>query len=320
MKVYGFTTVAPVAGRMAGAVVFYHQIAKRFVELGHEVIVQVRSRRGSFSDITVDGVQYKKTVYPVGADLFLFHSASLELNPNFNQIKVPILYVLHSSAASIWEDINSLTMKDYLISNSKNMMESVKKVRTNHQLLYPIVDKKYLEPREGVHNSYTCIGSSTVKNLGLFYNLAQRSPKTPFIHVLGGYGNDIKKIRPYNMSIVKNSTDLREVYARTRVLVAPSFSETYSLVAREAGLQGIPVVCSTLPGFRENLGEAGLYANPHHIESFEKQISKLKDPVFYKNQSEFIREHCLEEEKKNSARLDKLIGSLEANSSIQLVS
>lgn len=310
MKIYGYTTVAPVAGRMAGAVVFYHQVCRRFVELGHEVTIQVNPRRGVFKDITVDGVQYKKEVYPVDPDLCILHSASLECNPNPSHIKCPIMYILHSYASSIHRDIDNLTMKDYLFANSKNMMELCSMAKTNRRVLYPIVDKKYLDPLGGVHNSYTCIGSSVVKNLNAFYNLAIRNPKDPYIHVKGGYGHDEKKIHPLNMSIIKNTTDLRPIYQRTRVLIAPSFSETYSLVAREAGLQGIPVVCSTLPGFRENLGDAGLYANPHNVESIEKQIEKLRNPVFYRDRCQMIRDHCIKAEEENLARLDRFIKSL----------
>lgn len=310
MKVYGFTTVAPVTGRMAGAVVFFHQVAKRFVELGHDVTIQVKPRRGSFPDITLDGVKYRREVVPVGADLCLLHSASLESNPNPSHIKCPIIYILHSAAASVWRDVDHLTLKDYLVSNSKNMMEMVQSAKTNHRLLYPIADAKYRDPIGGVHNSYTCIGSSVVKNLGLFYNLVIRNPRDQFIHVKGGYGNDNKKIHPGNLQIIKNNMDLREVYQRTRVLIAPSFSETYSLVAREAGLQGIPVICSSLPGFRENLGDAGFYANPHRVESFEKYLEKLKNPTFYKEAAQTTRDHCIKAEEENLARLDRFIKNL----------
>ena len=112
------------------------------------------------------------------------------------------------------------------------------------------------------------------------------------------------------MLIAKNTPDLRTIYQKTKVLVAPSTSETYSLVAREAGLQGIPVICSDLPGFRENLGDAGLYADPKNMDTFQELIEKLKDPIFYEERSKMIREHCLKAEKENLVRLDRFIKSL----------
>ncbi|MDF0733874.1 glycosyltransferase [Pseudomonas entomophila] len=53
--------------------------------------------------------------------------------------------------------------------------------------------------------------------------------------------------------------DLSQLYRALDWLLVPSRSEGLGLVVQEAVLADVPVLCSDLPVFREQLGEAGLY-------------------------------------------------------------
>lgn len=53
--------------------------------------------------------------------------------------------------------------------------------------------------------------------------------------------------------------DLARLYPAFDWLLVPSRSEGLGLVLQEAALSGVPVICSDLPVFREQLGEAGRY-------------------------------------------------------------
>jgi glycosyltransferase involved in cell wall biosynthesis len=53
--------------------------------------------------------------------------------------------------------------------------------------------------------------------------------------------------------------DLARLYPAFDWLLVPSRSEGLGLVLQEAVLSGVPVICSDLPVFREQLGEAGCY-------------------------------------------------------------
>lgn len=311
MRVWGFSTAVPMDGSMAGGTVYFHQVAKRFVELGHEVTIQVRSRsRRLIQDLDLDGVKYRREASPKDADVILLHSASLEANPPLFQFRKPIIYILHSHSPLIKEQLECLKPKDYLISNSLNMAETVSKLGTKHRLIYPITDNKYKDNPSKNRFYITTVGSSIIKNIGLFYNMAAKYPHERFLHIKGGYGND-RCGRPMNLAIVSNVTDLRPYYQKTRVLIVPSFSETYSLVAREAGLQGIPVICSDVPGLRENLGDTGLYADPNDVRTFMFHLNKLNNnSAYYREVATKIKVHCEAEEEKNLKRLDDLINEL----------
>jgi glycosyltransferase involved in cell wall biosynthesis len=71
----------------------------------------------------------------------------------------------------------------------------------------------------------------------------------------------------------------------------PSNYETYGMVAREAGVSGIPVICTPTDGLKENLGEAGIYVDYRDIDGYEKAIRELYDPKAYTSASKAIKDH-----------------------------
>ncbi len=62
-----------------------------------------------------------------------------------------------------------------------------------------------------------------------------------------------------NVDIAKHTNDMRQVYALTRALLAPSlWFENWGRVATEAVMNGIPVLGSTSGGLPEAIGEGGV--------------------------------------------------------------
>jgi glycosyltransferase involved in cell wall biosynthesis len=74
-------------------------------------------------------------------------------------------------------------------------------------------------------------------------------------------------------------SDPREVYAIASVVFCPSFRESFGRVAAEAMVNGIPVVASDLPAFRELIGdnEAGLLFPPGDANAAAAALSRLVD-------------------------------------------
>lgn len=110
-----------------------------------------------------------------------------------------------------------------------------------------------------------------------FFDLARQAYKHRFLGIHGGYGaqmsNPLPNIiyRPYNAS----GTDLSD----TRIVIIPSKMESWSLVASEAMANSIPVICSDLPGLRENCGNDAVYATT--IKDYLDEIDKLSDENYY---------------------------------------
>ena len=124
----------------------------------------------------------------------------------------------------------------------------------------PIVAADYrVQPGQAV----TLINISANKGAALFWQLVSHFPDREFIAVRGSYGNQIvppKGDRPRNVTVLDNTPNIQEVYARTRVLLMPSARETFGRVALEAAASGIPTLANPTVGLREALGRAGIFA------------------------------------------------------------
>ncbi|MGW6741638.1 glycosyltransferase family 4 protein [Streptomyces sp. NPDC055025] len=123
----------------------------------------------------------------------------------------------------------------------------------------------------------TLINLTAEKGANTFYALAERMPRRKFLGVVGGYGEQIIRDLP-NVEIVPHTPGDRmakDVYARTRILLAPSSYESYGRVAVEAMCSGIPVIAHPTPGLMESLGDAGTFCDRDDLDAWESVIKHL---------------------------------------------
>jgi len=77
-----------------------------------------------------------------------------------------------------------------------------------------------------------------------------------------------------NVYVTENTTDMKGVYSRARLLLVPSFGfESAGRVIAEAQLNGIPVIGSSSGGIPEMIGDGGFVINfpkEFHIEPYTK--------------------------------------------------
>jgi glycosyltransferase involved in cell wall biosynthesis len=123
-------------------------------------------------------------------------------------------------------------------------------------------------------DSVTLVNLSRVKGADVFWRLARRFPDTPFLGVRGGYGEQLLERRP-NVTVLGPQRDMRDVYARTRVLLMPSRAETWGMVAVEAMASGIPVLARPTAGLRESLGRAGNYPTDDSLDAWQDALARL---------------------------------------------
>lgn len=127
-------------------------------------------------------------------------------------------------------------------------------------------------------DAVTLVNLSAEKGGGVFAQLARRMPDRRFLGVRGGYGRQVEVSGP-NVEVVEPTHRMvSDVYARTRVLVMPSASETWGMVAVEAMASGIPVIAHPTPGLRESLGSAGIFADRGNVSEWVAAIRRLDDP------------------------------------------
>jgi glycosyltransferase involved in cell wall biosynthesis len=127
-------------------------------------------------------------------------------------------------------------------------------------------------------NWITLVNFSKDKGADIF-NLIASTDKTGTRKYVGIKGSHGSQEAPHESVTLLNPTEnMEDIWQNTRILVVLSTYETWSMVATEAMMRGIPVVCADkIPALRENCGEAAVYVdrtNPkdclaafEHIES-----------------------------------------------------
>ena len=124
--------------------------------------------------------------------------------------------------------------------------------------------------------------------------LVEARPDIPFLIVEGWplprtWRNDSADIqqrlrsRP-NVTWQPSVADMRKVYSRTRILLAPSqWNEAWCRVVTEAQVSGIPVLASDRGGLPESVGPGGrLVSQDAPVDEWVRQLSAMwDDPVSY---------------------------------------
>jgi glycosyltransferase involved in cell wall biosynthesis len=124
----------------------------------------------------------------------------------------------------------------------------------------------------------TLVNLSIPKGGALFDLLARSLPGTQFLAVKGGYGAQMARTLP-NVEHVACTPNMRDdVYARTRVLLMPSASESWGRVGVEAMCSGIPVIAHPTPGLVESLAGAGVFVDRSDLGGWRRELQRLDDP------------------------------------------
>jgi glycosyltransferase involved in cell wall biosynthesis len=170
----------------------------------------------------------------------------------------PLFWIIHNS-------INPAPESSTVIYNSDSL-------RLNRQGLtvYPIPDNGKFEDHSD-RKFITLINCCDNKGGETLFKLSQLLPHMNFLGVMGGYGGQIQQVSSYNnLSYRPFQTDMEQIWQQTKILIVPSKKESWSLVAAEAQIRGIPVVCSDLEGLREHLGDSARYCTD--LSDYERAI------------------------------------------------
>ena len=94
------------------------------------------------------------------------------------------------------------------------------------------------------------VGPHDARNKAYLADLVKRAKGVPGVHLLAAHG------------ITIDYPTVVDLYALADVLVFPSQSEGFGLPMLEAGLHGMPIVCSDIPALRETGGDDPIYVRP----------------------------------------------------------
>jgi glycosyltransferase involved in cell wall biosynthesis len=165
----------------------------------------------------------------------------------------------------------------------------------------PIVAADYATEPGG---AITLVNLTEEKGADVFWALTERLPDHEFLGVRGG-GPQLEPVTvPPNVEIVGPVDDMRTVYARTRVLLAPSVYESFGRVPLEAAVSGIPTIAHPAEGLREALGDAPLWVDRDDVDAWVDAVRSLDDPECFRTRASAARAQVARDD--SAAELDAL--------------
>jgi len=193
---------------------------------------------------------------------------------------IPLALYAHNPRALNYAGVDRRNLLLLLICAEwlRGQYPTVKHIQTVNP---PIDAERYRVERPG--RRVTLINLNRSKGGELFWRLAARMPDIEFLGARGGYGRQVMvKPLPANVRVLENSPDMRQVYAETGILIAPSFGgESWGRCGLEAAASGIPTIAYPTAGLRESLGEAGIFVESEEPAAWEAAIRALREPETY---------------------------------------
>lgn len=281
----------------AGAEWMIHPMLAALAKRGHRVEVHL-SRH-------IPGDQARKSwklddvyVYPLGAvgrtdrrpDIYLTHLDCIRpVSAAARGLGVPLVVVQHNTLDTDIKNIKA-ARPDLIVHNSEWMRDWM----TEHDYVYPgivchppVDAERYKADKPG--DKVTLINLTGGKGASLLWDLARRMPDTQFLACEGNYGGQIiqdlpnvEVVGPFDGRVMRD-----EVYGKTRVLLVPSYYESWGRVATEAMCNGIPVIAHRAIGaMHENLGDSAIWCDRDKPEEWVREIKRLSKPAEYAKASQ----------------------------------
>lgn len=282
-----------------------HYLLKFLKSQGHEVRVFRMdipvTQSYNYDGIEVFGNTGNQQQYQWADIIFTQLYATNETIARVMPLNIPIVHFIHSTINESYTNLlKGIGGNNHVVYNS-NWVKDHFSFPLNSFVFYPPCDPSYYNVCSNpIINEYiTLISLNYNKGVKQFYEIAKRMPERKFLGVSGNDPNDQVLESIPNVRIIPNTTDIREVYKLTRLLLMPSLHESWGRTATEAALNGIPVICTQTKGLRENMGKAAVYIKDRDdIEEWVRRIKSFdgieKQNIWYYKKSKQGRERGLE--------------------------
>jgi hypothetical protein len=161
----------------------------------------------------------------------------------------------------------------------------------------------------GTGDCITLVNANLIKGLVQFLKIAAKMPDHKFLGVRSFYypPTDLGVYVPPNITWIDFTRDVKSIYARTRILLVLSSTESFCISAAEAMLNGIPVIYSS-PGTYSNtngiigstegivewIDPAGIGLPRDDTDAWVSEIERLDDPDVYAEVSDTCKTHVVQ--------------------------
>ena len=287
MRILGFFHGYP-PEHNAGAEYMLHAVNKFLVSMGHEVFVL--SKMHKKADTVIDGVkvlQYNNDNFKYfnHCDVVFSHlDFEGDCINRTRQRQKKMVSFLHNDYR------RAAHQKQYImiVHNSIWMWKKLDLKQRYQCVLPPPVFEEDYRVKVNKNARYITLANVTENKGGsILVELAKRMPQYKFLGVKGAYGDQVVAKDIPNLKYINNTPDMRKIYKQSKIVIMPSSYESWGRVATEAICSGIPVIAHPTDGLKENLGDAGLFANRNNLDEWVDYIEKLMtDKEYYDRTSE----------------------------------
>lgn len=205
------------------------------------------------------------------------HHIGVEAIPVAKRIGAAAVVILHNDFK--WSRAMVNARPDLLVFNTHWLHRKMGTRGAAAAVVHPPLHAdRYAITRDGppADGTVTIINLDRIKGPDVFYGLARNMPGTKFLAVRGGYGRQDERQGYPNVEFMDTTTNIRDdVWARSRVVVAPSRYESYGRGAVEACAAGVPVVATATAGLRESLGPGGTFASRGNPAEWARYVTRL---------------------------------------------
>ena len=284
------------------------QLAKHLTERGHQVAVMCRLMVGGrtafqskvvrtlqktrFSRDTRIGYPVYRAWNPTDAsevvnrfqpDVAVVQSGNtVEIAQSLETNNVPIVfYYRHVEFGDLGGDPTTFTRAKHIANSQFTADKYNQEFGLKATVIPPLVDRSLYVTIHRPEN-VTMVNPYPEKGIELTLAMAERCPDIPFVlqeswRIEDELGRwlDNQLARLPNVALNRRTDDMKKVYAKARVLLAPSlWSEAWGRVATEAQFSGIPVLGSRQGGLPEAIGPGGVTVDVK--EDLETWVSALR--------------------------------------------
>lgn len=273
--------------RRAGSETMLHTMMRALKDAGVGVLVIVSSVPEAPPSWEVDGVPYVHAG-PYAAEMLLTRMRPHVIVTHHHYATRAIGYARKIGARSALlihsdHDLSARALRgrpDLCVFNTEWVRASVaaryEEVDETPSLIVhpPVVPGEHRAPVGG--DAVTLVNLSVDKGVETWRSVAAALPHLPFLGVTGAHGVQVRDRMTPNVRVIGQTSDMRgDVWARTRLLLAPSVYESYGMVAVEACASGIPVIAHPTPGLREALGDAATFVDRADARGWAEAVQRL---------------------------------------------
>ena len=167
----------------------------------------------------------------------------------------------------------------------------------------PLMHRNKIEIQEPFRGDcITLVNANMNKGVQQFLDMARKMPERRFLGVLPYYGERQVPPAPSNVEWVPFNDDVRMILKRTRILLVPSYYESFGRIAVEAMLNRIPVIYSkpnpnsiypggSTEGLHEWIQPVGIGCDRDAIDEWVTAIRSLDNESAYSELGEHSRQH-----------------------------